>query len=249
MSYLAEALKHGRRPNANSKNANERRLGTVLINYTRPGTHDPVFDAKVRGLRPDWFANTADTKKEKLLKLAKTGAKRPSKKTQLGTALGRYTNKSSQCYDPVFDKEIIGLRPDWFENTADKNKKKLLELARSGTDRPNHRSDSSTAERRLDSSLHSYIHKSSDCYDPIFDEEIHKLRPDWFMKQSDKIKNELLELAKSGAKRPSQNSKDETTKKLGRALCRYIGIYRDPVFDKKIRELRPDWFRSTTNES
>jgi len=81
--YLTEALKHGRRPSTASKNPEERKLGRALVNYTckGSGSHDPVFDKKIHRLRPDWFENTADIKKKKLLELARTGAKnQPVKK-------------------------------------------------------------------------------------------------------------------------------------------------------------------------
>ena len=120
--YLARALVHGRRPSSIANDPKERQLGKALINYTgKSKTYDPVFDKEIRGLRPDWFENTTIKKKEKLLKLAKSGGKRPStyandpKERQLGQALSSYTCKTKTTYDPVFDKKIRGLRPDWFE--------------------------------------------------------------------------------------------------------------------------------------
>lgn len=47
--------------------------------------------------------------------MAKNGERRPSfDKTTLGKSLSNYTRKGSPAYDPVFDKLIRKLRPDWF---------------------------------------------------------------------------------------------------------------------------------------
>jgi len=51
------------------------------------------------------------TKKKQLLKLARSGAKRPG--SQLGPALARYC--AEPVYDPVFDKKMRELAPDWFK--------------------------------------------------------------------------------------------------------------------------------------
>ena len=56
-NYIAKALTHGRRPRHKSADSEERTLGTALANYIckSSGTYDPVFDKKIRELRPDWF--------------------------------------------------------------------------------------------------------------------------------------------------------------------------------------------------
>jgi hypothetical protein len=80
--------------------------------------YDAKFHKKMKKLRPDWFlsqSEVADQKKKQLIKMAKNGENRPSHdKTRLGQALSNYTRKSSHVYDPVFDKTIRKLRPDWF---------------------------------------------------------------------------------------------------------------------------------------
>ena len=48
--------------------------------------------------------------------MAKNGEDRPTRRgTKIGTSLTSYTTKSSLAYDPVFDKTIRTLRPDWFK--------------------------------------------------------------------------------------------------------------------------------------
>ena len=101
--YLARALVHGRRPSNSANDPKERQLGQALSSYTckTKTTYDPVFDKKIRGLRPDWFENTTIKKKATLLKLAKSNSKRPGtyandpKERQLGQALSSYIPKGS----------------------------------------------------------------------------------------------------------------------------------------------------------
>ena len=253
-SYLSKALANGRRPSKYSKDVEERRLGNALSNYTcgKCSTFDPVFDKEIRELRPDWFKNTVERNKEKLLELAAIpDSKRPSKQREFGTALSSYTSKSQGTYDPVFDKEIRELRPDWFESTAGR-KEKLLEIAIiPGSKRPNRRANEK--ERRLDSALCRYASKNSAYYDSAFDKKIRELRPDWFEDITIKKKKErLLEIATTpGSKRPSNSSKDPEERQLGQALysysCRSKSAY-DSVFDKEIRKLRPDWFENTADK-
>lgn len=68
--------------------------------------------------RPDWFVTQteiANQKKNELLRMARDGENRPSHDgTRLGQALSNYTRRSSEAHDPVFDKAIRRLRPDWF---------------------------------------------------------------------------------------------------------------------------------------
>ena len=56
------------------------------------------------------------------------------------------------------------------------NKECILEVASSK------RSTRKGIGRKLNRSLANYTHKQSSAYDPIFDEKIRKLRPDWFRK-------------------------------------------------------------------
>jgi hypothetical protein len=153
--------------------------------------------------------------------------------------------------------------------TSEEKKRRLLELARSGAKRPE-----KSEPEKLGIALGRYC--SGGSYDADFDKAIRALRPDWFIRtvvsvkeQVAAIKRDLLELAKSGAPRPSSsawlNQKDLPHKtveeaehaedvyaaamqeqRLGRALINYTSKKRktyDAAFDAEIRALRPDWFK------
>lgn len=97
--------------------------------------------------------------------------------------------------------------------------------------------------------LSEYTKKSSYRFDNSFYQKISKIKPDWFLSQTDianQKKKELINIAKKGDKRPSH---DKT--KLGQALSNYTrksSLVFDPNFDKKIRSLRPDWFKSCSQK-
>jgi hypothetical protein len=221
------------------------KLRQTLFNYTKSSqlSYDPEFTKQIKTLRPDWFVGQSDlanTKKQELLDLAKSGADKPSQKTKLGKTLPNYTVESSGSYDPEFTKQIKTLRPDWFENTANTKKQELLELARSGADKPSQKT-------KLGQALCSYTIETQRCYDPEFTKKIKAIRPDWFISKSDLAntkKQELLETAKNGKVKPHYSTK------LGSAFRNYTGersgCY-DPKFTKQIKAIRPDWFISKSN--
>lgn len=65
----------------------------------------------------EYFALKSDFKiemKNKLFKMANKGKKRPSKVTEEGKALIKFTRKSEKDYDFDFDKKIRDIAPDWF---------------------------------------------------------------------------------------------------------------------------------------
>jgi hypothetical protein len=115
--------------------------------------------------------------KQKLIAIAKSGAKRPNQKTKEGQALSSYTSKPSDCYCLEFDKTIRKLRPDWFESTSLIMKQKLISIAKSGAKRPCRKTKEGGA-------LSNYICKSTYSCCPEFDKTIRKLRPDWFKKRT-----------------------------------------------------------------
>lgn len=119
--------------------------------------------------------NSAERNKQKLIEMAKNGEKRPSKKTKIGRALTAYTYDSGNSYDPTFTKKIKKLRPNWFYygKRSQKNKEKLIEMAKNGEKRP-------TRETKIGRALKVYTSKSNDYCDPTFTKQIKKLRPDWF---------------------------------------------------------------------
>ena len=249
LRLLAIARSGAKRPSVNS----DSKLAGSLMSFTcLSGHYDPEFDAEIRRLRPDWFrcrrkrGCTRESKERKLLEMARNGEKRPSassknaEERRLGGVLCSYTSKNNKCYSREFDVEIREARPDWFDMVAI-DKRKLLEMARNGEKRPNNTSKN-TEERHLGRALYNYISKSRSrddrriSYDPEFYAEMRRLRPDWFEDTTIPKKRKLLEMAKSGWKRP--------TGILGQTLSRYTrpGVF-DQEFDREIRAARPDWFR------
>jgi hypothetical protein len=139
-------------------------------------------------------------------------------------------------YDEEFDSQIRKLTPQWFMAAAnlrdEKYKKDLISRAKSGKQKPKYRT-------KLGKTLARLLKKDRD-----FRKQIEKLAPHWFTPpqaiRAAKTKKRLLKLARAGGSKP------KTTTRLGQALQRYTlkgqKSY-DPVFTKKIRKLRPDWFR------
>jgi hypothetical protein len=222
-------------------------LGTVLLEYTLPNNknYDAEFDKEIRALRPDWFFlqyEKVAEKKRMLLEMARNGESRPSKD---GSSLGRFltsytTQNRGGCYDLEFDREIRALRPDWFVSQTDQTveyKRLLLDMARNNQTRPKQ------VDGGIGNALCRYTQKGNEGYDLEFDTEIRGLRPDWFMSKVDMAaekKRLLIEMALRGDPRPLR-------KKHPFAMA--LGFYTNPKataydaeFDRKIRQLRPDWF-------
>ena len=87
----------------------------MLFRSTKSCAYDPIFDQLIREIRPDWFENKAQTKKDQLIKMAKNGETKPlQRKHPLGVVLSKYTSRNAESYDPEFAKTIRQLRPDWF---------------------------------------------------------------------------------------------------------------------------------------
>lgn len=201
--------------------------------------YDPIFSKTIKKLRPDWFVDRskkANENKQKLIKMAKSGKPRPKYgHSMLGRLLSSYTIKSSS-YDSVFTKHIKRLRPDWFISTAESNKKKLIELAKKGKQKPKQKT-------KLGQALHTYINKNRNTYDANFVNIIKRLNKSWIILSNDENKKILIKLAKKGAPRPKQKTK------LGSCLCCYTNRNTDPEFTRKIKKLRPDWFVLNTDVS
>jgi len=111
MNYKVQLLQLTKRPHWRTK------LGQAFNNYTSKShnAYDPVFDKKIRELKPDWFRDLAAEKKEELLRQALAGAARPRQSENLGKALSGYVCGSASSFDTVFDRKIRKLRPDWFK--------------------------------------------------------------------------------------------------------------------------------------
>jgi len=164
---------------------------------------------------------TSNSNKRILLDMAKRNEPRPPQKTRLGQRLFAYTNSKGPCYDEKFTTKIKKIRPDWLitqYNIVQEKKQKLLDMAKNGEPRPK------KGVHPLGTSLGTYTNKSQrGSYDPKFTKEIKKIRPDWFVSQTElanQKKKKLLNLAKSGKPRPSFKTElgkflsERTTKKI-----------------------------------
>ena len=154
------------------------RLGKNLFRYTCKSTseYNQEFDEKIRQLKPEWFdiaKRRVARNKQKLLDMAKNGCPPPPDGTTLNQSLRHYTCPNSTAYDPEFTAQLCKIAPLWI---VIGKKEKLLEMAKDGLPRPSY-------ETVLGRSLIYYTSQSHNGYDPIFDTEIRKLRPDWFKKK------------------------------------------------------------------
>ena len=155
--------------------------GALLYWYTNSNTKtfDPIFNKEIRELAPHWFENSVEINKQKLLDMARNGEKRPTSKKRntlvpmIGNALCSYLNATHGSFDPIFSKEIRELAPHWFENSADINREKLLEMARNGEPRPK-------ARTTMGGLLVNYNCRTSRSFSADFDKEIRELAPHWF---------------------------------------------------------------------
>jgi hypothetical protein len=183
---------------------------------------------------PDWFefSETSTDKRNLLLRMAQNGEPRPDNDSKLGKTLQNYLKKTGGCYSPEFDAKIKSVRPDWFESTATKKKKQLLEMARRGDPKPSQKT-------KIGNAMTSYIYKDQAGYDPEFDQQIRRLAPHWFTNTATENKKLLLEMAKRGEPKPTCKTK------LGQALTTYMCSKKqtyDPDFCREIKNLTPDWF-------
>ena len=213
-------------------------LGQALSSYTnRRSKMDPEFNKDIREAAPDWFVNSADKHKKQLLRMAHRGEPRPRPAHKLGNVLCNYTRKKNKDYDPEFNEKIREAAPHWFISSVDKNKKKLLEMAREGNSKPHYKT-------ALGSILNSYIYKTN-IYDAKFHKEIREVAPHWFINSADENKKQLLEMAQRGEPKPHWDTE------LGQVLGSYINKSQnyDPEFNKKIREVAPHWFINTADEN
>jgi hypothetical protein len=213
-------------------------IGSRLHSYTyhKSYCYDKEFTNNLKKIRPDWFITQyqiANNKKKQLIKMAKDGEKRPSKRTHpLGASLGTYVNKSQRgSYDPKFTKEIKKIRPDWFfpqTKLANQKKKELISLAKSGKPRPRFKTK---LGQFLGERTTKKEYKNSD-----FNKIIRKIRPDWFVTQAQTNKKKIIELAKSGRKKPNQKTKF--------GMHYYSYLRNNENFKKTLMNIRPDWFIS-----
>jgi hypothetical protein len=223
-------------------------LGTSLMTYTnykaflRRGNrsgYDAEFDRQIRILAPSWFVETARENKEKLLALASSGSPRPIGKHKLANGLKRYTNENQNSYDQEFDLKIRNIAPSWFIDIALEKKKQIIELAKTGIERP------IAGKHPLGSCLSNYVSQKGRSFDKVFNQQIREIAPHWFNDvRTNANKRRLLDMAKQGQPKPASN-KGKKKHPLGSILRNYIGsscrTY-DQEFTNKIRELAPHWF-------
>lgn len=114
------------------------------------------------------------------------------------------------------------------------SKLELIEMAKSGKDKPGCRST-------LGDRFIRFVSKSSKAYDANFRKKIEEIRPEWLITVFDKAaenKKTLMQMAKNGENKPSHNSK------FGIYLRRYTNKNSDCYdenFHKKIQKISPNW--------
>lgn len=197
-----------------------------------------VSRVKELGLEDDYLLRPYDKAKKEILVMALRGDPRPTKSHPLGLALQRYT--SPKASDQDYRRLLYSKRPDWFVSQTERAnewKEKLLDLARSGADRPKNGTVLATR-------LKSYIQLGSSCYDENFAKKIKEIAPGWLVRQSIKDKQTLLEMARLGEEKPHKSTP------LGKKLNRYLNPkwwHYDEKFAAKIKEYAPHWIIERKN--
>lgn len=224
------------------------RLGRLLASLmsTRSSSYDPKLHAALHKLSPNWFrTNTFVIKRDRLILLAKRGARRPHPSTPLGSFLYNQGCKKATDESQKLWRHLLKLRPDWFRpglrERVLKERAELIALARKGALRPH--SSKTSLGRTL-----SRLTVKGRGYDQEFHRLLHRLRPTWFSRtiqilRAQRERKRLIALAKSGSPKPN------FSKKLGWTLNRLTSRSRsnsskgyDRDFDFLVRRLRPDWF-------
>jgi superfamily II DNA or RNA helicase len=231
---LEMARRSASRPLSNTK------IGNVLLKYTgsKFKLSGTGFDQEIRRLAPQWFIDTVDENKNILLEMARRGNARPKERTELGSKLQRYSSPNSRSYDDAFDEEVRHLAPHWFINSADQNKKILLEMARRGEPKPLGRKNKASA-------LNDYTSETRS-FDTVFNRKIRRIAPHWFINSADQNKKILLEMARRGEPKPLGRKN-----KTASALRDYTSETRsfDTVFNRKIRRITPHWFINSVDQN
>lgn len=213
------------------------KLAVALCNYLK--NHDDEFVSELRSISPDWGP---DFVKQNIISMAKKGDKKPKKGHPYYVKLINYTNPDNSSYDETFTFELKKANQEWVlrqDDISSQKKLQLLQMAENGEPRPNKKT------HPLGTALGTYTNKSQVGFDPAFNKQIRKLAPQWFISRSEIAngkKQQLLEMARSGQPRPHYYNHP-----LGKVLCEYTSPLKsshDKQFTKKIRQLRPDWFKA-----
>ena len=135
-------------------------------------------------------------------------------------------------------------KPTFSVKDANVKKQQLLEIARSGADRPHQ------TKHPLGRVLCHYLSPKSKCYAPEFIAELRKIAPKWLSNQSVRAsqkKKQLLRMAKNGDSKPIIKKHP-----LGTVLHAYTNpnsqCY-DSEFTEQIKLLVPDWFMPPSERS
>jgi hypothetical protein len=211
--------------------------------------------------RYNWFAGMTReeieaaiaAKKALLLQMIRSGQPRPRRyqgdkeERHLARSMEGYITKGSSSYDFSFDTAIRSVPSDWFDadryERGNKAREAVFKLARSGGPRPKEKTGDP-----FTTAMCSQVHWHRD--------ELSKIRPDWYDPDAadrvTKIKEEILALAQSGAKRPvRRRAGSPEMERLAEAIDRFTAPSQhayDAELTAKLREIRPDWFRDTKLE-
>jgi hypothetical protein len=158
-----------------------------------------------------------------------------------------YMTKNSTSYDLSFDTAMRAVPSDWFDAEryvrGNKAREAVFKLAKSGGPRPQEKTGDP-----FTTAMCSQVHWHRD--------ELSKIRPDWYDQDAAdrviRIKEEILALASSGAKRPARRyAGSAELERLAEAIDRFTSPSQhayDAEFTAKLKALRPDWFRDTKLE-
>jgi hypothetical protein len=194
------------------------------------------FDLAFRESIPNWLKENVHFKmKQEFLEMAKNGEDKPYHKIHPMFHWFTNPNPKNKLFDAEFVKQIKKLAPKWIDRSIDRNKKQLLEMAKKGLPRPKHNS-------KLGSLLSTYTLKSCKMYDAEFATQINTLRPDWFISQSDRVrqkKQKFLRMARNGEDKSKLSKKEKT--QFGQYVTPNGRSY-DPTFMEQMKIVGPIWF-------
>lgn len=114
----------------------------------------------------------------------------------------------------------------------------LIDMAKSGNKKPNDKT-------LLFNALRNYTNRASIAFDEGFTSKIKEIRPDWFTKSKEQIKEQVIRYIKENSKKPH----------CGSLICRKLKEYinpmnknYDPQINALVRSLRNEWFSDANIE-
>jgi len=202
-------------------------LGQALINYTfkSSSSYDDLFTKKIKKIAPHWFTSITELNKIRFIEMAKKRMAKPKSGTSDNNNLNYYLKK-----DDKFRATIKKYNPDWVPLTYDQIKKKyeieIEKLARSGKPLP-------SVNTKIGRIISKYKRTNKK-----FMKKIRKIRPDWFVTQSDKVnekKKNILKLIKI---------KDSIKPDYVYLFTHKHSHSFDPKLNFIVRKAKPEWFMS-----